>query len=194
MLERCALGRSFYINGANWQERCALGKWGDLHDDKKISSPSIGLPDSKTGLKWVNVTTDYFPGDLPGNIPHPCISEVNEFLFHLGHMEVILQICFHSRLKVYESNSDRTEMAGSIQGKVSLILVVRSNVEEKANGEVMLLNLWIFPLYLLSHAFNFMLGTCLIIHLPTDQNPIQVIVHAMIDWYLSMLVNDLPLA
>ncbi|KAI9115708.1 hypothetical protein K1719_013377 [Acacia pycnantha] len=56
--------------------------------------------DSKTGLKWVNVTTCYFPGDLPGNIPHPCISEVNE---------------------VYESNSDRTEMAGSIQGPCEVL-------------------------------------------------------------------------
>ncbi|KAF7815895.1 PHD finger protein [Senna tora] len=50
--------------------------------------------DSKTGLKWVQVTNCYFPGDLPGNIAHPCISEVNE---------------------VYESNSARTEMAGSIR-------------------------------------------------------------------------------
>ncbi|XP_028777225.1 uncharacterized protein LOC114733899 [Neltuma alba] len=56
--------------------------------------------DSKTGLKWVNVTKCYFPGDLPGNIPHPCISEVNE---------------------VYESNSDRTEMAGSIQGPCEVL-------------------------------------------------------------------------
>ncbi|KAI9112792.1 hypothetical protein K1719_016109 [Acacia pycnantha] len=58
------------------------------------------LEDSKTGLKWVNVTMSYFPSDLPGNIPHPCISEVNE---------------------VYESNSDRTKMAGSIQGPCEVL-------------------------------------------------------------------------
>lgn len=51
--------------------------------------------DSKTGVKWVKVTKCYFPDDLPGNIGHPCISEVNE---------------------VYESNSDRVEMASSIRG------------------------------------------------------------------------------
>ncbi|XP_004491434.1 uncharacterized protein [Cicer arietinum] len=51
--------------------------------------------DSKTGIKWVKVTKCYFPDDLPGNIGHPCISEVNE---------------------VYESNSDRIEMASSIRG------------------------------------------------------------------------------
>ncbi|KAE9606373.1 hypothetical protein Lal_00013614 [Lupinus albus] len=51
--------------------------------------------DCKTGLKWVKVTKCYFPGDLPGNIGHPCVSEVNE---------------------VYESNSDGTEMASSIRG------------------------------------------------------------------------------
>ncbi|KAI4307943.1 hypothetical protein L6164_031067 [Bauhinia variegata] len=56
--------------------------------------------DSKTGLKWVNVTKCYFPGDLPGNIAHPCISEVNE---------------------VYESNSDRTEMAASIRGPCGVL-------------------------------------------------------------------------
>ncbi|CAK8538862.1 unnamed protein product [Lathyrus sativus] len=51
--------------------------------------------DSKTGMKWVKATKCYFPDDLPGNIGHPCISEVNE---------------------VYESNSDRIEMASSIRG------------------------------------------------------------------------------
>ncbi|KAK2422027.1 RING/FYVE/PHD zinc finger superfamily protein [Trifolium repens] len=51
--------------------------------------------DSKTGVKWVKATKCYFPDDLPGNIGHPCISEVNE---------------------VYESNSDRIEMASSIRG------------------------------------------------------------------------------
>ncbi|CAI8586923.1 unnamed protein product [Vicia faba] len=35
--------------------------------------------DSKTGMKWVKATKCYFPDDLPGNIGHPCISEVNEF-------------------------------------------------------------------------------------------------------------------
>ncbi|XP_047171299.1 uncharacterized protein LOC124839512 isoform X2 [Vigna umbellata] len=56
--------------------------------------------DCKTGLKWVKVTKCYFPDDLPGNIGHPCISEVNE---------------------VYESNSDRTEMASSIQGPCEVL-------------------------------------------------------------------------
>ena len=37
--------------------------------------------DCKTGLKWVKVTNCYFPDDLPGNIGHPCISEVNEVFF-----------------------------------------------------------------------------------------------------------------
>ncbi|XP_045793268.1 uncharacterized protein LOC123888308 [Trifolium pratense] len=35
--------------------------------------------DSKTGVKWVKATKCYLPYDLPGNIGHPCISEVNEF-------------------------------------------------------------------------------------------------------------------
>ncbi|KAI4306158.1 hypothetical protein L6164_029459 [Bauhinia variegata] len=56
--------------------------------------------DSKTGLRLVNVTKCYFPGDLPGNIAHPCISEVNE---------------------VYESNSDRTETAASIRGPCEVL-------------------------------------------------------------------------
>ncbi|TKY57350.1 PHD finger protein [Spatholobus suberectus] len=56
--------------------------------------------DCKTGLKWVKVTKCYFPDDLPGNIGHPCISEVNE---------------------VYESNSDRTEMASSIRGPCEVL-------------------------------------------------------------------------
>ncbi|KAH1263770.1 PHD finger protein [Glycine max] len=56
--------------------------------------------DCKTGLKWVKVTNCYFPDDLPGNIGHPCISEVNE---------------------VYESNSDRTEMASSIRGPCEVL-------------------------------------------------------------------------
>lgn len=34
--------------------------------------------DSKTGMKWLKATKCYFPDDLPGNIGHPCISEVNE--------------------------------------------------------------------------------------------------------------------
>ncbi|XP_061345442.1 uncharacterized protein LOC133291238 isoform X2 [Gastrolobium bilobum] len=56
--------------------------------------------DCKTGFKWVKVTKCYFPGDLPGNIGHPCISEVNE---------------------VYESNSDRTEMASYIRGPCEVL-------------------------------------------------------------------------
>ncbi|KAG4964338.1 hypothetical protein JHK85_039313 [Glycine max] len=56
--------------------------------------------DCKTGLKWVKVTNCYFPDDLPGNIGHPCISEVNE---------------------VYESNGDRTEMANSIRGPCEVL-------------------------------------------------------------------------
>ncbi|KAK7300007.1 hypothetical protein RJT34_10838 [Clitoria ternatea] len=66
--------------------------------------------DCKTGLKWVKVTNCYFPHDLPGNIGHPCISEVNE---------------------VYESNGDRTEMASSIQGPCS---VLPSGKFEQENG------------------------------------------------------------
>ncbi|KAJ1392505.1 Zinc finger, PHD-type [Sesbania bispinosa] len=56
--------------------------------------------DCKTGLKWVKVTKCYFPDDLPGNVGHPCISEVNE---------------------VYESNSDRIEMASSIRGPCEVL-------------------------------------------------------------------------
>ncbi|RDY00713.1 PHD finger protein [Mucuna pruriens] len=56
--------------------------------------------DCQTGLKWVKVTKCYFPDDLPGNIGHPCISEVNE---------------------VYESNSDRTEMVSSIRGPCEVL-------------------------------------------------------------------------
>lgn len=33
--------------------------------------------DKATGLKWVNVTRCYFPGDLPENVGHP-FTEANE--------------------------------------------------------------------------------------------------------------------
>ncbi|XP_019461617.1 PREDICTED: uncharacterized protein LOC109360880 isoform X2 [Lupinus angustifolius] len=56
--------------------------------------------DCKTGLKWIKVTKCYFPGDLPGNIGHPCVSEVNE---------------------LYESNSDGTESASSIRGPCEVL-------------------------------------------------------------------------
>ncbi|KAL2316702.1 hypothetical protein Fmac_030578 [Flemingia macrophylla] len=70
------------------------------HDKLTPSKLQSMWEDCKTGLKWVKVTKCYFPDDLPGNIGHPCISEVNE---------------------VYESNSDRTEMASSIRGPCEVL-------------------------------------------------------------------------
>ncbi|PNY15204.1 PHD finger protein [Trifolium pratense] len=75
--------------------------------------------DSKTGVKWVKATKCYFPDDLPGNISHPCISEVNELrseLTSVGLDETLVSQTRNPTTKVYESNSDRIEMASSIRG------------------------------------------------------------------------------
>ncbi|XP_057726372.1 flocculation protein FLO11-like isoform X1 [Arachis stenosperma] len=71
--------------------------------------------DCKTGLKWVKVTKCYFPGDLPGNIGHPCISEVNE---------------------VYESNSERTEKASSIRGPCEVLPSDKFNQENDRRNQL----------------------------------------------------------
>ncbi|XP_057977908.1 uncharacterized protein LOC131164612 [Malania oleifera] len=56
--------------------------------------------DSKARSKWINVKQCYFPGDLPEVVGHPCTPESDE---------------------VYESNRDRTVMAGLIQGPCGVL-------------------------------------------------------------------------
>ncbi|KAI9128891.1 hypothetical protein K1719_000374 [Acacia pycnantha] len=99
LLDEKMFYQSCQVNGVTYRlQDHALFK--SSHSKLFPSKLQSMFEDRKTGLKSVNVTTCYFPGDLPGNIPHPCISEVNE---------------------VYESNSDRTEMAGSIQGPCEVL-------------------------------------------------------------------------
>lgn len=60
-------------------QNCVIIKFRELYPrDLFLFNFQSMWEDSKTGVKWVKVTKCYFPDDLPGNIGHPCISEVNE--------------------------------------------------------------------------------------------------------------------
>lgn len=39
--------------------------------------------DSKTRLKWFLLSRYYFPGELPENVGHPCITDSNEVKYSL---------------------------------------------------------------------------------------------------------------
>ncbi|MED6208281.1 hypothetical protein PIB30_043561 [Stylosanthes scabra] len=107
-----------------YQSCCVDGVTYRLHSHALLPSGHGKLAPSKiqsmwedciTGLKWVKVTKCYFPDDLPGNIGHPCISEVNE---------------------VYESNSDRTEMASSVRGPCEVLPSDKFNQENDIRNQL----------------------------------------------------------
>ncbi|KAF8017422.1 hypothetical protein BT93_H2559 [Corymbia citriodora subsp. variegata] len=71
--------------------------------------------DSKTGLKWFDITRCYFPGDLPNNVAHPFVPDGNE---------------------VFESNHDSSVMACSIQGPCEVLPPAKYKEETERRSHV----------------------------------------------------------
>lgn len=93
--------------------------------------------DCKTGIKWVKVTKCFFPDDLPGNIGHPCISEVNEVIFFIFiHTSLYINWCMSLFLYGYQLilasvKICRWYVSYQFLPKVILILVIHAFVSYK---------------------------------------------------------------